>query len=436
MPEKPKVTVFWFRRDLRLEDNAGLFYALQTGYPVLPLFIFDTSILDKLPDKDDGRVTFIHQAIHELNGQLLPYKSSVYVKHASVISVWMNLLDEFDVQKVYTNNDYEPYARDRDHKVEQLLKARNISFYSCKDHLIFEKSEIIKSDNSPYTVFSPYKRRWLEAFQPGIQLKPFESAKLLDHLYPGMFKTPHLEVLGFTKSALSLPDKRFKEKLPDYAALRDYPSIEGTTRLGIHLRFGTISIREVVAEALRSSEVWLSELIWREFYSMILWHFPDTVNQSFKKDFDNINWRNDEAEFLAWTEGMTGYPLVDAGMRELNSTGFMHNRVRMVVASFLCKHLLIDWRWGAAYFAQKLLDYEMASNIGGWQWAAGTGNDAAPYFRIFNPTLQLKKFDSKLEYVKKWVPEYGDPFQYPQPVVNHEFARTRALQAYKAALKT
>ncbi|MEJ6980643.1 deoxyribodipyrimidine photo-lyase [Pedobacter sp. P351] len=432
MDKKPVVNIFWFRRDLRLQDNAGLYYALRSGVPVLPLFIFDRNILDKLEDKNDARVTFIHQALSELNCTLKTYHSSVLVKYSSPSDAFKELLKQFNVQEVFTNNDYEPYARKRDSDVASILEKHEIKFNRFKDHVIFEKSEIVKDDSSPYTVFTAYKRKWVQSLQAGFHFKPYPTLKYFHNFLnlPGL-KIPELSEIGFKRSLIDIPSATYLPKLGSYADLRDYPAIDGTSRIGIHLRFGTISIREVAADGSQLSSVWLNELIWRDFYSMILWHFPETETHAFKKEFDTINWRNDEQEFAAWCEGKTGYPIVDAGMRQLNATGWMHNRVRMIVASFLCKHLLIDWRWGEAYFARKLLDYDMASNVGGWQWAAGTGNDAAPYFRVFSPDLQTKKFDPQLNYIKKWIPEFEDPFLYPKPIVEHKFARERALKAYK-----
>jgi deoxyribodipyrimidine photo-lyase len=436
MPEKPAINIFWFRRDLRLEDNAGLYHALKSGLQVLPVFIFDREILDKLADKDDARVTFIHQALTELNKNLRNYGSSLLTKYNSPLIAFEQILNEFNVSEVFCNDDYEPYARKRDDEIAGLLKNHGIKFNSCKDHVIFEKDEILKDDGRPYTVFSPYKRKWLEKLAAEFHFKAYPVLK-----YSGaFFQFPYSEIIslnemGFQENSIVLPGKVYQSILANYADLRDYPAIAGTSQIGIHLRFGTLSIRELASEASSQSQVWLSELIWRDFYSMILWHFPYSATQSFKKEFDAIKWRNNEQEFEAWCEGKTGYPIVDAGMRQLKATGWMHNRVRMIVASFLCKHLLIDWRWGEAYFARKLLDYDMASNVGGWQWAAGTGNDAAPYFRVFSPDLQTKKFDPEGKYIKKWIPEFDDPFKYPQPIVEHKAARNRAILAFQQALR-
>jgi len=437
MQDNKNVCIFWFRRDLRLEDNAGLYHALRSGVPVLPLFIFDTNILDKLEDRDDARVTFIYHHLDLLNTQLKKLGIQLLIKHNSPENAWKELLDEYEVKAIYTNNDYEPYASKRDSIVKAMAEEKGAVFHSFKDQVIFEKNEVVKSDGSPYTVFTAYKRKWLEKLRPEFHLKPYPIKK-----YAGNFlqakptNLPPLDSLGFTESLLEFPDKEYQSIIDNYNKTRDFPAIEGTSKISVHLRFGTVSIRELAADAYKATEqTWLSELVWRDFYAMILWHFPYSATSSFKKDFDNIKWKNDEEEFSLWCEGKTGYPIVDAGMRQLNKTGWMHNRVRMIVASFLCKHLLIDWRWGEAYFARKLIDYDMASNVGGWQWAAGTGNDAAPYFRVFNPDLQTKRFDPKLHYVKKWVPEFNDPFKYRMPVVNHQRGRDRALKQYKLALE-
>lgn len=436
MPEKQKVSIFWFRRDLRLKDNAGLYYALKSEFPVLPIFIFDTLILERLQDEDDARVTFIYNAISALNRDLQEHGSAIKVKYGTPEEVWKELLEEFDIQAVFTNHDYEPYAKIRDEAIAEVLKAKEVELRTFKDHVIFEKNEILKENGTPYTVFTPYKRKWLEKLDPIFHLRAYPTEKYFKNfLQTPSYGIPELEKLGFRRSSLTFPDKEYKNVIEEYSSTRDLPALAGTSKIGVHLRFGTISIREVGHEAFRAKEkTWLSELIWRDFYAMILWHFPYSAQSSFKKEFDSIPWLNREEDFKAWCEGNTGYPIVDAGMRQLNATGWMHNRVRMITASFLCKHLLIDWRWGEAYFARKLIDYDMASNVGGWQWAAGTGNDAAPYFRVFSPDLQTKKFDPKLEYVKKWVPEFSDPFKYAQPIVDHKFARERALKIYKVGL--
>ncbi|EON77740.1 Deoxyribodipyrimidine photolyase [Lunatimonas lonarensis] len=429
-----KITLFWFRRDLRLEDNVGLYYAFSQERNVLPLFIFDTEILNKLEDKCDARVGFIHAQLQRLNQELAAFGSTLLVKLGSPLSVYERLMKEYDIQCVYTNRDYEPYARERDKAVGELLKSRQIPFYDFKDQVIFEQNEILTDSGQHYKVYTPYSRNWKAKLQ-STKLTPLH----LDANRKGFYQTkpfaiPSLMDIGFEPSPIQIPPIEINKPLiRQYDKTRNYPATAGTTRLGIHLRFGTISIRKLVSEATSLNETYLNELIWREFYMMILYHNPEVVTQSFKKAYDAIPWRNNEAEFTAWCNGKTGYPIVDAGMRELNATGYMHNRVRMITASFLTKHLLIDWRWGEAYFAKKLLDFELASNNGGWQWAAGTGTDAQPYFRIFNPSSQQEKFDKDGAYIKKWVPEWGSE-SYPKPIVDHKFARARALETYKGAL--
>ena len=425
-----KVTVCWFRRDLRLEDNTALNRALESGNPVLPVFIFDTEILDELPT-DDARVTFIYRELEKINRELGSGGSSIRIFRGEPLQIWRELLDRYQVDSVFVNRDYEPYARERDREVGELLAGRGIPFTSCKDQVIFEENEILKNDGTPYTVFTPYKKRWLEAFSAEslVPAKGFTGGGFCRELYP----FPPLEKLGFKVSKLRVRPYDLSG-LGEYARLRDLPGPDATSHLSPHLRFGTVSIRKIIAGLGKGREVFLSELIWREFFMQILFHFPGVVHQNFNPKYNGVAWRNDQEEFKKWREGSTGYPLVDAGMRQLLATGTMHNRVRMVTASFLCKHLLIDWRLGEAYFAEKLLDYELSSNNGNWQWAAGTGCDAAPYFRIFNPAAQLKRFDPDLEYVKRWVPEHGTP-DYADPMVDHSFARARALEAYKKGIR-
>ncbi|MCB0696382.1 MAG: deoxyribodipyrimidine photo-lyase [Chitinophagaceae bacterium] len=430
-----KVNIFWFRRDLRLNDNAGLYHALRSNHPVVPVFIFDKNILNELQDRADKRVSFIYQYIEQLQTQLNALGSTLHVIHATPEEAYQQLMSTYDIATVYTNHDYEPYAIKRDTLIADMLTEKGISFYTYKDHVIFEKDEITKDDGQPYTVYTPYSKKW-KAQLNTFYKKSFPTEKYDYNYYRQDIRLIlPLEKMGFSWNEPEVVTPELDEYIArDYHLTRDIPSVHGTTRLSIHLRFGTISIRQLVRESIALNEKLLNELIWRDFYQMILSHFPQVVNNSFKKEYDLIEWRNDKTEFDKWRKGETGYPIVDAGMRELNATGYMHNRVRMVVASFLTKHLLIDWRWGEAYFAEKLLDYDLASNNGGWQWAAGCGCDAAPYFRIFNPYLQTKKFDPELKYIRKWVPEFED-FSYPQPIVDHEHARKRCLEVYKAALK-
>jgi len=435
MDKNTAVTVFWFRRDLRLEDNAGLYHALKSGNPVLPFFIFDKEILDDLEDKDDARVTFIYKALEEIAKSCHKHHSDLQVVYDKPEHAFNKLIKEYNVAAVYTNHDYEPYAKLRDEAIKTMLAKHDIDFKTFKDQVIFERGEVTKDDGKPYTVYTPYKNKWYQKLKP-FYLKAYPTEKYLHNLHKfKAFAIPTLKEMGFVKSDITYPEKEYDDVIADYAKNRDFPAITGTSHVGVHLRFGTVSIRRCARDAHESHEkTWLNELIWREFYMMVLYHFPNTMEHAFKPAYDNIKWVDDEEQFKAWCDGKTGYPMVDAGMRELNATGYMHNRVRMVVASFLSKDLLIDWRWGERYFARKLLDYEMASNVGGWQWAAGSGTDAAPYFRIFNPESQLKKFDPKLEYIKKWVPEYADFSKYPKPIIDHSFARERCLKAFKKAL--
>lgn len=426
-----KRSVFWFRRDLRMEDNTALIEALKSSEEVMSVFIFDQQILQELPI-DDARVSFIYDIITNLNKKLKEYESSVLCLHGNPLQVWEELITQFEISTVYANKDYEPYARDRDKNVKTLLNQHGIDFKLYKDQVIFEESEIVKDDGKPYTVFTPYKNKWLRTYKT-ISVEP-NNMVLFENFERSIHPLPKLSEIGFNKSTKKVRDFNLSV-LETYADKRNYPASDSTSYLSPHLRFGTVSSRQIISMLSSSDNVFLSELIWREFFMQILYHFPEVINQNFKSKYDGIRWRNNEEEFKKWCKGQTGYPMVDAGMRQLNETGYMHNRVRMITAGFLCKHLLIDWRWGEAYFASKLIDYELSSNNGNWQWAAGTGCDAAPYFRIFNPDEQLKKFDKKLEYVKKWLPEFGSS-EYPIPMIDHKTARLRALDTYKKGLKS
>lgn len=434
---KPSVNIIWFRRDLRLKDNAALYHALQSGVPVLPIFIFDTTILDQLPYRADKRVAFIHAAIAEMQTELVALGSTLQVFHGKPLEVFTQLVQSYHVQTVFTNHDYEPYAQERDNAIADLLTHAGVGFETYKDQVIFEKEEVTKDDGKPYTVFTPYSRKWKAKLTPDF-LKPYPTEKYVDAFYKqAPIAIPSLASMNFKEVNMEFPSKQLNEEIVrKYSQNRDFPALEnGTSKMGVHLRFGTVSIRALATIAAGLNETYLNELIWRDFYQMILWHFPKVgKGHAFKAEYEKIKWRNNEEEFQKWCEGKTGYPIVDAGMRELNATGFMHNRVRMIVASFLTKHLLIDWRWGEAYFANKLLDFDLSANNGGWQWAASSGCDAAPYFRVFNPYLQTEKFDKELKYIKKWVPEFQE-FNYPQPIVVHEVARKRVLETYAAALK-
>ncbi|OAD92703.1 deoxyribodipyrimidine photolyase [Aequorivita soesokkakensis] len=430
-----KVNIFWFRRDLRLDDNVGFYKALHGKFPVLPLFIFDSEILNEL-SKDDARVTFIFEILQKMRNELQEKGSSIAIYHGKPIDVFKKVISEFEVQNVITNHDYEPYAKKRDEAIEKLLTEKEIGFYTFKDQVIFEKSEIVKDDGDPYIVYTPYMKKWKEKFRKEYTEKIYYTNDFLKNLYQNS-RLPNLSLgdIGFEKSKVEIPEYDVTPTtIQEYEKRRNFPAEDATSHLGPHLRFGTVSIRKMIKKAIaEKNEVFWQELIWREFFMQILWHFPETVENAFKKKYDRIEWRNNEEEFQKWKEGKTGYPLVDAGMRQLNETGYMHNRVRMVVASFLCKHLLIDWRWGEAYFAEKLLDYELSSNVGNWQWAAGSGVDAAPYFRIFNPTTQIEKFDKDYKYIKKWVAEF-ETDKYPKKIVDHKEARERCLQVYKKAV--
>lgn len=430
-----QVNIFWFRRDLRIDDNHGLFQALNAGLPVVPVFIFDPDVLAHFPNPNDARLTFIHRCLASLDQEFRKFSSSLQVYFSSPEVVFGRLATKYSIHSVFTNTDYEPAAITRDQKVADLLRAKGVEFHSFKDQVVFHQKEVVKTDGTPYTIFTPYSKRWKEKLehQP---VRFFESEKLLHNLkYLSSDYFPELNEIGYSTQNIAFPSKEVDEQLlVNYAKTRDFPAENGTSRLGVHLRFGNISIRKLTVFAQQYSEVFLNELIWRNFYMDILWHFPHTADKSFKPAYDHIEWLNNEQDFERWCTGQTGYPLVDAGMRELNETGYMHNRVRMVVASFLTKHLLIDWRWGETYFAQKLLDFDLAANNGGWQWASGSGCDAAPYFRVFSPDAQTKKFDPHRKYIRRWVPEF-ESASYPKPIVDHAFARLRALETYKRGVK-
>ncbi|MGN6569507.1 MAG: cryptochrome/photolyase family protein [Flavipsychrobacter sp.] len=432
---KEAVSICWFRRDLRLHDNAGLYHALRSGHPVVPIFIFDTNILNDLKNKTDKRLVFIRDCLLQLQQQLEQKGSTLHILHGTPLQCFKQLTETYNIAGVYTNTDYEPYATQRDKEIKDYLATQHIVLHSYKDQVIFEKDEVIKDNGDPYTVYTPYSKRWKDKLND-FYLSSYPVEKYAKRFYRHPpHRIPSLDALGFKDVTYEVPPAKLDEDVAHhYNDTRDFPARQGTTRLSVHLRFGTISIRELARKAKQLNATLLNELIWREFYQMILWHFPQVVNTSFKPEYDKIQWRNNEQEFEKWCKGQTGYPIVDAGMRQLNETGYMHNRVRMITASFLTKDLLIDWRWGEAYFAEKLLDYDLAANNGGWQWSAGTGCDAAPYFRIFNPYLQTKKFDPDLEYIRRWAPEFEE-LTYAQPIVNHDEARERCLKQYKKALQ-
>lgn len=431
---KDNYVLFWHRRDLRIDDNVGLYNALTSGKKVLPIFIFDADILEKLPE-DDARVNFIHEELEKIHQTLKNNNTSLLVKHGKPIAVIKQLIKEYQISEVYTNHDYEPYAIARDQEIKEVLTAENVVFKTFKDQVIFERNDIVKADGNPYKIYTPFSKKWLATLKD----TDYESIDCVSHYknYAELhFDLPSLTDIGFKKSSIKVLPHDMKPTIVDnYEDTRNFPAIEGTSRLSPHLRFGTVSVRKCVQNGLKSENtIFLKELIWREFFMQILWHFPKSVTHNFKSKYDGIKWRNNEDEYKAWCEGKTGYPLVDAGMRELNKSGYMHNRVRMITASFLCKHLLIDWKWGEAYFAQKLLDFDLAQNVGNWQWVAGTGCDSSPYFRIFNPTSQIQKFDKEHGYIKKWASDYQE-FTYPKPIVEHKHARERCLETYKKGIE-
>ena len=429
--------IFWFRRDLRIQDNCGLYHALQSGKEIVPIFIFDKNILDKIERKNDARVTFLYDTVTALQQELRSSGSDLRIFYDTPENVFRGLLKEYAVSTVFCNTDYESYAVQRDRQIREICDQHGVTFSEHKDHVIFHRDEVVKDDGKPYIVFTPYKKKWLLAYQAlSVNQKHFASETLVEKFWKtdGVLPGITLEKMGFNRSDIPIPPKEVARSIiRNYHETRDFPAIQGTSKLGIHFRFGTLSVREKAAAAAVLNETYLSELIWRDFYAMILYHFPYVEKEAFRRAYDQIEWENDEKKYKAWCDGKTGYPMVDAGMRELKTTGYMHNRVRMITASFLTKHMLIDWRWGESWFAQHLLDFDLASNNGGWQWAAGCGTDAAPYFRIFNPEAQQQKFDKDFEYIKKWVPEFGTP-NYVTPIVDHPTARQKCLETYKKAL--
>ncbi|OHX68326.1 cryptochrome/photolyase family protein [Flammeovirga pacifica] len=430
-----KITIVWLRRDLRLFDQTALSAALKTSQNVLPLFIFDKHILEDLSDRSDARVTFIHQQLNHIKEQLEEYGSSLLTYYDTPENAWKEITEKYEIEAVHTNHDYEPYAIQRDKNIETFLDQKNIRFITHKDQCIFEKNDITKDDGKPYVVYTPFSRKWKARLLNEPEAIEVRNCTLYDHYFQtSPLSMLSLEDMNFKQSSLSIPSLDIDtDIIRKYDEQRDYPAIQGTTHLGLHLRFGTVSVRELVRQYQSLNEVFLNQIIWRDFYMTILYHFPHVVSDNYNRKYDKVPWENNETHFEAWKRGETGYPIVDAAMKELNTTGYMHNRARMIVASFLCKHLLIDWRWGEAYFAEKLLDYDLSANNGSWQWAAGTGTDAQPYFRVFNPEAQMKKFDKSLEYVKKWIPNY-DPANYIDPIVDHKEARLKAIETYKKAL--
>ncbi len=425
---KHSIAIFWFRRDLRLVDNTGLYHALKSGLPVLPIFIFDTAILNEL-SKDDGRVQFIHETLSNIHEELNTLGKTILIKKGDILSIWKELLKEYTIKEVFFNKDYEPYAIQRDILVKKLLEDNGITVSTYKDDVIFEENEVLKDNGMPYTVFTPFKKRWLQTFESTEFQSIAYKRELLEYCYSTHIPMPSLDSIGFSRSK-HVVKPYVLNAMEAYETHRDFPAVDKTSYLSPHLRFGTVSIRKLVALSMKRNATFLSELVWREFFKVILYHFPKVVTQNFKPAYDGVPWRNTPEDFDKWCKGETGYPMVDAGMRQLNETGYMHNRVRMITAGFLCKHLLIDWRKGEAYFASKLLDYDLSSNNGNWQWAAGTGCDSAPYFRVFNPMTQQDKFDKDGTYIRTWIKDF-DELTYPKPMVEHKFARERAITTYK-----
>ena len=435
-----KICLFWFRRDLRLHDNAGLTAALASGLPVLPLFIYDKDILDHLPAQGDARLTFIHDEVEKLAAQTEAAGGTFLARYGAPLAVLEQLVQEFEVAAVHTNEDYEPYATARDSAVGQMLQKYGVEFLLYKDQVIFAKDEIMTKSGTVPKVFGAYLKAYTAKLTDEILL-PYGSTgdfkKQNLHHAPATQTGPGptLESMGFARreqyfTPVKLPAARI---VRNYHNTRNTPANEhGTTRESLNLRFGTLSVREVLRQAKALNQKLLAEIIWRDFFMMLLWHFPNTASESYDPKMRHIAYRNNEDEFRAWCEGRTGYPLVDAGMRELNATGYMPNRVRMTVAGFLTKHLFIDWRWGERYFADKLLDYDQANNVGNWQWMAGTGAISAPWFRVYSPDSQAEKVDPDMTYVKRWVPEVGTS-KYPAPIVEHKFGRERAVEAIRAA---
>lgn len=428
-----KTTIHWFRRDLRIKDNTALFHALSQNNNVQCIFIFDENIINELP-KNDHRISFIYDTLVNINYELNKYGTSIEIFKGDPIDVFKKIILDNEINSIYFNKDYEPYTINRDNSIEKLLSKQNIKVKSYKDHVIFEEKEITKDDNKPYTIYTPYSKKWLKKIHE-TKITEYNIIPFLNNFKKNKnLNIKSREELDFIKSDTLVYDfNSTDEIILSYEKTRNYPFIEGTSKVGPYLRFGLISIRTLVLKSINKDITYLKELIWRDFFSQILFNFPNVIISSFKNKYDNIKWENNEYFLKKWKNGETGYPIVDAGMRELNNTGFMHNRVRMITASFLCKHLLIDWRFGEAYFAEKLFDYELSSNNGNWQWAAGCGCDAAPYFRVFNPYTQQEKFDKGFNYIKKWVPEYNSN-KYAKPLVNHKEARIKAIEHYKKYL--
>ncbi|TGE15405.1 cryptochrome/photolyase family protein [Hymenobacter elongatus] len=433
-----KIVLFWHRRDLRLHDNAGLAVALQSGLPVVPLFIYDREILDQLPSRRDARVTFIYDEVERLGRQTEQAGGTFLAFYGRPLEVFAQLVQHYEVAGVYTNEDYEPYAAVRDAAIAELIKPAGTEFRVFKDQVIFAKNEILSKSGTPPRVFGAYSKTWLAALRDE-HLVPYPSTEhfVESNLMPLAEAAPRptLEQMGFERYEQFVPAAELPAAalVSNYHNTRDKPGlVNSSTRRSVHLRFGTLSVRELMQQAKELNPKLLNELIWRDFFMMILWHYPFTATESYDPRLRLVPYRNNEDEFRAWCEGRTGYPLVDAGMRELNQTGYMPNRARIAAAGFLVKHLLIDWRWGDRYFADKLLDYDMSQNVGNWQWMAGTGAVAAPWFRVYSPQSQQEQYDTTFDYVRQWIPEFGTR-DYPTPIVEHKFARERAIATFRAA---
>lgn len=471
MPERQYArALVWFRRDLRDDDHAALYHALKSARQVYCVFVFDTEILDGLSDRADRRVEFIWQSVRELQVSLEADGGGLAVLHGLARDELPAFAKRLEVQAVFANRDYEPSSIGRDVAVAADLRHSGIDFHLFKDQVVFEGDEVLSGEGRPYRIFTPYKNAWLSRLNPFF-LKPYPVARYREALAsPAAHAMPTLDAIGFMPTGLRHPagmsgaDRLladFRDRIKSYKEAREFPAVKGTSFLSTHLRFGTVSVRSLARLAWEmggaGAETWLQELVWRDFYFMILQHNPRLAGgQCFKPEFDNIEWPGSEAHFDAWCEARTGFPLIDAAMRQLNQTGYMHNRLRMVTASFLVKDLLVDWRKGERYFAGKLLDFDFAANNGGWQWAASTGCDAQPWFRIFNPVTQSEKFDAEGNFIRKYVPELGACFakeihapwkisverrrelklDYPMPVVDHAEMREKALALYKAQVKS